>query len=84
MLHDYNEKYHLFKDEKDGSYKVKYVIEDTRNIRFFEFADAIIEKDVFNAEDNLEVLVPKKRGRPRKYPISDDHRNQRERLEDLE
>ena len=72
LLHEYDEKFHLFKDAKDGSYKVKYVIEDTRKIRFFEFADDIIEKDVFNADEDLEVLAPKKRGRPRKYPISND------------
>ena len=72
LLSEYDERFHLFKDAKDGSYKVKYVIEDTRKIRFFEFADDIIEKDVFNADEDLEVFAPKKRGRPRKYPISND------------
>ena len=71
LLHEYDEKFNLFKDIKDGSSKIKFVIEDTRKIRFFEFADDIIEKDVFEGDKDLGVLVPK-RGRPRKYPISND------------
>ena len=70
VLQEYNNKYHLFKDPDDFK-KVRYVIEDTHNIRFFEFADDMIQKDVFNDDITPEVL-PKKRGRPRKYPISDD------------
>ena len=69
-LQEYNNKYHIFKDPEDTK-KVRYVIEDTHNIRFFEFADDMIQKDVFNDDITPEVL-PKKRGRPRKYPISDD------------
>ena len=70
VLQEYNNKYHIFKDPDDIK-KVRYVIEDTHKIRFFEFADDMIQKDVFNKDIALEVL-PKKRGRPRKYPISDD------------
>ena len=70
VLKDYNDKYHIFKDPDDIK-KVRYVIEDTHKIRFFEFADDMIQKDVFNDDITPEVL-PKKRGRPRKYPISDD------------
>ena len=69
-LQEYNNKYHIFKDPEDTK-KVRYVIEDTHKIRFFEFADDMIQKDVFNDDITPEVL-PKKRGRPRKYPISDD------------
>ena len=70
LLQEYNNKYHIFKDSDDIK-KVRYVIEDTHKIRFFEFADDMIHKDVFNNDIAPEVL-PKKRGRPRKYPISDD------------
>ena len=69
-LQEYNNKYHIFKDPDDIK-KARYVIEDTHKIRFFEFADDMIHKDVFNNDITPEVL-PKKRGRPRKYPISDD------------
>ena len=70
-LQDYNKRYCLFKDTDNTKKKVKYVIEDTHNIRFFEFADDMIQKDVFN-QDIIDVLPPKKRGRPRKYPLSND------------
>ena len=69
-LQEYNNKYHIFKDPEDTK-KVRYVIEDTHKIRFFEFADDMIQKDVFN-DDIVPEVLPKKRGRPRKYPISDD------------
>jgi len=71
-LQDYNKGCYLFKDSNDIKKKVKYVIEDTRKIRFFEFSDNIIEKDVFDGDKDLGILVPKKRGRPRKTPISND------------
>jgi len=61
MLQDYNNKYHVFKDPIDIK-KVRCVIEDTRRIRFFEFADDIIKQDVFVADKDL-----RKRGRPRKH-----------------
>ncbi|HRP38007.1 MAG TPA: hypothetical protein PLS50_09450 [Candidatus Dojkabacteria bacterium] len=69
MVNEYNEKRQIFNDSKDKDKKIKYVIEDTHKIRFFEFADDIIEKDVFDEEQNLEVLKPKRRGRPRKIQI---------------
>ena len=46
VLKDYNDKYHIFKDPDDIK-KVRYVIEDTHKIRFFEFADDMIQKDAF-------------------------------------
>ena len=69
-LQEYNNKYHIFKDPDDIK-NVRYVLEDTHKIRFFEFADDMIQKDVF-IEDRTSEVLPKKRGRPRKYPISDD------------
>ena len=46
-IKDCNDKYHIFKDP-DAIKKARYVIEDTHKIRFFEFADDMIQKDVFN------------------------------------
>ncbi len=79
MLYDYNEKFHIFKDPKDGKSKVRYIIEDTHKIRFFEFADDIIEKDVFDGDKDLGVLVPRKRGRPKKDISLEPPKPKRER-----
>ena len=54
MLQEYNNKYQIFKDPDDAK-KVRYVIEDTHKIRFFEFADDMTQKDVFN--DDIVQLV---------------------------
>jgi len=45
MLQDYNERFNICKEHIDPNTKVRYVIEDTHKIRFFEFADDITEKD---------------------------------------
>jgi len=59
------------------------VIEDTRRIRFFEFADDIIKQDVFVADKDLSVLVRKNRGRPENIEISlPIHQYLRENVED--
>ena len=31
LLSEYDKRFHLFKDAKDGSYKFKFVIEETKN-----------------------------------------------------
>jgi hypothetical protein len=72
MLHDYNAKFHIFKDPKTGIDKIRYLIEDTHKIRFFEFADNIIEKDVFEENKDLSILKPKKRGRPKKEKLFEE------------
>ena len=72
MLYEYNDKFHIFKDPKTGKDKIRYLIEDPRKIRFFEFADDIIEKDVFEENKELNVLIPKKRGRPKKEKLFEE------------
>ena len=60
MIRKYNKLKPVFNDKNGEAKKTRFILED-RRIRFFEFADDIIENDVFG-DDEIK-LKPPRRGR---------------------